>query len=65
MTIGTVLGKNFRPFKRGDRVTFKDNQRGTLSTNPEPGAMGWAVFLSYNGAQFTVSTTNGEVEHTK
>lgn len=56
---------NNRPFHRGDRVTFKDGQKGTLSTQPEPGAMGWAVFLSYNGAQFTVSTTNDEVTHTK
>lgn len=54
-----------RPFKRGDRVTFKDGQRGTLTSNPEHGAMGWAQFLAYSGANFTVSTTGGEVEHTK
>jgi hypothetical protein len=60
-----------RPFHRGDRVTFKDGQKGTLTSEPEKGAMGWAQFQAYSGACFTVSTSsNGtemsdEVTHTK
>lgn len=50
-------------FKRGQRVTFKDGQRGILSTDPDPGEMGWCVFLAHSGAQFTVA--GHEIKHTK
>ena len=50
-------------FKRGQRVTFKDGQRGVLLTDPEAGSMGWCRFQAASGACFTVA--GHEIEHTK
>ena len=69
--MNTTQPKQPRPFKRGDRVTFKDGQKGVLTSDPEKGQMGWAQFQAYSGASFTVSTTpNGgemsdEIRHTE
>jgi hypothetical protein len=65
------MNKSHRPFHRGDRVTFKDGQRGILTSEPDKSSMGWAQFQAYSGASFTVSTTpNGtemsdEITHTR
>jgi hypothetical protein len=69
--MNTTATKYQRPFHRGDRVTFKDGSKGTLTSEPEKGAMGWAQFQAYSGACFTVSTAPNssemsyEVTHTK
>ena len=54
MNMNTAQPKQPRPFHRGDRVTFKDGSKGTLTSEPEKGAMGWAQFQAYSGACFTV-----------